>query len=298
MMKKRCLFCDVLVPVNPEGEYDRYAGCSCSPTGAYSLLRESYTTIQSLPHQDKRDLLHVISGYIREFTDCGDKVTLSADDLSSIANSPEIPVTVEDKGNRLLQYLHRHSNGAGDPVVIHPLSRNFNLTYSPNIQELVYIIDQLSTDDLLVREGTNFQLTEKGWNQAIASAGGKKLKPCTMLIPKVQDLRTEWQEGLLPKLEQLGYLPQMLPQPDTNIRDTNPFETIADSKLIIADLTGQDTEVYFLAGYALGLKIPVIWTVSSEKADQLSVPIQDIRPILWDSTEELAVILQQRLQRS
>lgn len=295
MLKKHCLFCDEIVPITPEGDYDRYTGCACSPFGSYSLLRDSYELINSLPHAKKRDMLHIISAYIREMTDSGTKVSLSAGDLESIANSPKIPVTIEDKGNRLLQYLYRHSNSPEEPVVIQPLSGSYNLTYSPNLQELVYIIDKLSSAQLLIREGMSFKLTESGWSEAAATAGGKKLKPCCVLVPDEEPLRTEWMDKLLPRIEQCGYQPRLLAHGTAHSRDKYPLELIADSKLIIADLTGLSPEVYLAAGYALGLGIPVIWTVSSSDADKLYVQIQDIRPIVWETAEELAVVMQQRL---
>ncbi|MNO14918.1 hypothetical protein D3C76_45690 [compost metagenome] len=295
MTKKHCLFCDEIVPITAEGDYDRYISCSCAPGGSYNLLRDSYESINSLPHPKKRDMLHLISGYIRELTDCEEKVTLTFNDMETIANSPKIPVTIEDKGNRFLQYLYRHSESAEEPVVIQPLSGSYNLTYSPNLQELVYIIDKLITEQLLIREGMTFKLTEKGWSEAAASAGGKKLKPCFVLIPEKEDLRKEWLETLLPKIEQFGYLPRLLTHDKTQNRDHDSLELIADSKLIIADLTEQSPAVYFAAGYALGLSIPVIWTVNSSEADKLNVHVQAIRPIVWDTAEELAVILQQKL---
>lgn len=295
MMKKHCLFCGEVVAIKSEGDYDRYIGCSCSPDGFYSLLRDSYGPISSFPHQKKRDMLHLVSAYIREMTDCGEKVTLSVNDLEDIANSPKIPVTIEDKGNRLLQYLYRHSEGPGEPVAIQPLSSRYNLTYSLNLQELVYIIDKLSNEQLLIREGMTFKLTEKGWREAAANAGSKKLKPCIVLISDEEDLRTEWLDKLLPKIEQCGFMPRLLTHAKTQNHEKYSMELIADSKLVVADLTGQSQEVYFAAGYALGLNIPVIWTVSSRDADKLFVQIKNIRPIAWDTAEELAVTLQQRL---
>ncbi|MCM3039484.1 hypothetical protein M3201_07195 [Paenibacillus motobuensis] len=297
MMKKRCLFCDEIVPTKPEGDYDRYLGCSCSPDGSYSLLRDSYESINSLPHPKKRSMLHIISAYLREQTDRDEAIVLSANDLETIVNAPTIPVTIEDKGIRLLQYLYRHSDRAGESVVIHPLSSNYNLTYSPNLQELVYIIDKLRNEQLIIREGTSFQLTEQGWHEAAASAGGKKLKPCAILIANDENLSTEWQDRILPIIEQYGYLPRLLTYATTRTSDGEKYslELIADSKLIIADLTGQSPEVYFAAGYALGLSIPVIWSMNSRDADTLPVQIKEIRPIVWNSAEELASILQQRL---
>lgn len=294
-MKRHCLFCDEIVPIKPEGDYDRYIGCSCSPGGFYSLLRDSYEPIHALPHQKKRDMLHIVSAYIRELTDCNEKVILSANDLESIVNSSKIPVTIEDKGNRLLQYLYRHSQSPGEAVVIHPLSSSYNLTYSPNLQELVYIIDKLRSEQLLNREGMAFQLTEKGWREAEAIAGGKKIMPCSVLISDKEDMRTTWLQMLLPKIEQYGYLPRLLTPTKTQYSEQYSLELIADSKLIIADLTGHPPEAYFTAGYALGLNIPVIWTVNSTDADRLPVRIKEIRPMIWNTAEELAVILQQRL---
>lgn len=295
MIKKHCMFCDEIVAIEADGDYDKYIGCSCSPGGYYSLRRDSYELINSLPHQKKRDMLHVISAYIREQTDCDEKVMLSIDDLDSIVNSPKIPVSIEDKGNRLLQYLYRHAEGPEEPVVIQPLSSSYNLTYSPNLQELVYIIDKLINEQLLIREGMTFKLTEKGWNEAATSAGGKKLKPCLILISDDEGARIEWQEKLLPKIEQCGYLPRLIAHSTAQNGEKYELQQIADSKLIIADLTGLSPEVYFSAGYALGLNIPVIWTVQSNSADKLFIQIQDVRPLVWDTADELAVILQQRL---
>ncbi|AIQ60828.1 hypothetical protein [Paenibacillus borealis] len=291
MLKKHCLFCDQIVPITAEGDYDRYADCSCSPGGFYNLLRDSYETILSFSQQQKREMLYLVSAYIREKTDCGERVTLSAGDLDSIVNSPAIPVTLEDKGNRLLQYLYRHSEGPGEPVVIQPLSSSYNLTYSPNLQELVYLIEKLRSEELLIREGMTFKLTAQGWGEAAAITGGKKIKQCVVLLPNEEELRTEWLEKLLPKIEQYGYLPRVLAQASEEYSLT----PIADSKLIIADVTGQSPAVYFAAGYALGLNIPVVWTVKSEDADKLWVHLQEIRPLVWDTAEDLVILLQQKL---
>lgn len=294
MQKKLCVFCSEIVPIESKGEHDRYVGCHCSPDGFYSLLRDSYDPIRAFPHHTKRQLFPIISAYIRELTDCDERVTLSIEDLETIRNSPRIPVTIEEKGSRLLQYLYRHSEGPGDPVVINPLSQSFNLTYSPNLQELVYIIEKLREEQLIVRESVTFRLTEQGWSEAAARAGGRKLKSCFVLLSDDVDLCAEWSERLLPKLEQCGYQPRLFNHPGTDNAD-NSMQQISESKLIIADLTNHSPEVYFGAGYALGINIPVIWTVNRSHAGKLFVQTQQIRPIVWDTAEELAAVLQQRL---
>ena len=128
-----------------------------------------------------------------------------------------------------------------------------------------------------------------------ANAGGKKLKPCYVLISDEENAHKMWLDLMLPRIEQCGYLPRLLTHTNTSNGEKYSLDLIADSKLIIADLTGQSPEVYFAAGYALGKNIPVIWTVNSSDADNLSVQLKDIRPMVWNSAEELAVSLQQRL---
>lgn len=294
MQKKLCVFCNEIVPIAANGDHDRYIGCHCSPVGFYSLSRDSYDPIRTFPHQTKRQLFPIISAYIREQTDCGEGVTLSIEDLETIRNSPGIPVTIEEKGVRLLQYLYRHSEGPGDPVVIQPLSQSYNLTYSPNLQELVYIIEKLREEQFIVRESVTFKLTEQGWREAAARAGGRKLKPSFVLLSDDDDLCAEWTERVLPKLEQCGYLPRLFTRPGSDNFD-NSMQEIAESKLIIADLTNHSPKVYFAAGYALGMNIPVIWTVNRRNENKLFVRSHRVRPIVWDNAEELAAILQQRL---
>lgn len=295
MEKKRCLFCSEIVPIEVKGEYDRYLSCNCSPGSYYSLLRDHYSVINSLSYSVKNKRFPLISGYIREHSDCGERVTLTIEDLEAIEKAPTIPVSVEDKEARLLQYVYRNSEAPGASVVIQPLANNYNLTYSPNLQELVYIIEKLREAQLLIREGMTFKLTEKGWNEAAASAGGRKLKPCYVLLPDDKGIRNEWLESIFPKIEQSGFLPRLFQQVDREDSEAQSITEISDSKLIIADITYHAPEVYFAAGYALGRSIPVTWTMKSSQGVDSYVHAQPVRPLIWDNPEDLATMLQQRL---
>ncbi|MDQ8737738.1 hypothetical protein [Paenibacillus sp. LHD-38] len=295
MEKKRCLFCSEIVPIEVKGEYDRYLSCNCSPGSYYSLLSDHYSAINSLSYSVKNKRFPLISGYIREHSDCGERVTLTIEDLEAIEKAPTIPVSVEDKEARLLQYVYRNSVAPGESVVIQPLANNYNLTYSPNLQELVYIIEKLREAQLLIREGMTFKLTEKGWNEAAASAGGRKLKSCYVLLPEDQGIRNEWLESIFPKIEQSGFLPRLFQQADREDSEAQSITEISDSKLIIADITYHAPEVYFAAGYALGRNIPVTWTMKSSQGVDSYVHAQPVRPLIWDNPEDLATMLQQRL---
>ena len=296
MGKKYCLFCDELVSIEVQGDYDRYAGCHCSPEGSYNLLRDSYEAINAFPHGKKHQMFPILSAYIREQTDREERVSLSMDDLEPLMNSPKIPVTIEEKGHRFLQYLYRHTQGAEEQVVI-PLTHNFNLTYSPNLQELVFIIDKLQSEQFLIREGMTFKLTDLGWREAAERAGGKKLKPCVVLISDSIENSANWLDMVLPKIQQCGYMPRLYNSMDRENHELQSMDRIAESKLIVADLSGQSPEVYFAAGYGLALKIPVLWSVKESELDNLILPSYEIRPIVWTHPEELSALLQQKLNQ-
>ncbi|QYR19117.1 hypothetical protein KZ483_14150 [Paenibacillus sp. sptzw28] len=295
MEMKRCLFCDKIVPLQPQGDYDRYVGCSCAPGGFYSLKRDSYDLYHELSYQEKRQWFPILSGYIRETTDCNETVLLSFADLESVINSPRIPGTMDEKAGRLLLYLHRNSSAPGDPVIIHRLSESCNLTYSPNLQELVYIIEKLKDELLIERIGTTFKLTESGWREAAARAGGKRLKPCLVYLPNEEQLREEWKENVLPKLEQCGYLPRMSDDLQAESSGEDTVRLISECKLILADIASGEPEIYFAAGFALGMQIPVILTVNRLNADNLRVRIKQIQPYVWEKTEDVAAMMQRRL---
>ncbi|MGG4036431.1 hypothetical protein ABEV74_22470 [Paenibacillus cisolokensis] len=295
MESKRCLFCDQVVPIRPKGEYDWFLGCHCAPGSFYGLRRDDYDAFDKLSYNEKRAKFPIISAYIRELTDCEEAVALSFDDLQKIEQSPRLPATIEEKGRRLLQFLYRHSREPGEAVIIHRLPSSYNLTYSPNLQEMVYIIEKLKEEGSIERTGTTFRLTEKGWKEAKHSMSGKKLKPCCVLMPAIEEQRKTWTLHVLPKIEQCGYFPQMPDNSDDVRYGDQMIRLISESKLLIADLTGHPAEVYFGGGIALGLDIPVIWTVHRTDADRLSVNSERIRPFVWEEPDEVAAMVQQRL---
>lgn len=295
MDTKRCLFCDQIVPIETKEGYDWYIGCYCSPVGRYGLRSDSYETYCTLPLASKRRLNPLFSAYIRELTDCGETVRLAAEDIDTLEHSSRIPATIDEKANRLLQYLHRRSSAAYEPVVIHPLAVSYNLTYSMNLQELIYIIEMLKEREMLERSGSTFKLTKTGWMEAVATAEGRRAKSCLILVPDNEERRNEWEERIIPSIAQCGYAARIHSgslSPDSVPDD---YRDIAESKLLIADLSEHAPEVYFAAGYALGLQIPVIWTIKRDESDVMRVRSELIRPIVWDKPEELAALLQQRL---
>jgi nucleoside 2-deoxyribosyltransferase len=62
---------------------------------------------------------------------------------------------------------------------------------------------------------------------------------------------------------------------------------IKDSRFVVADLTEQNGGVYFEAGYAMGLGLPVIWSIRKDDVDNVHFDTAQYNQIRWDSAEEL-----------
>ena len=71
---------------------------------------------------------------------------------------------------------------------------------------------------------------------------------------------------------------------------------IKSSKIVIADFTGQRNSVYFEAGLAMGLNIPVIWTCKKEEEKELSFDTRQYPHILWETKEDLKEKLRNRIK--
>lgn len=68
---------------------------------------------------------------------------------------------------------------------------------------------------------------------------------------------------------------------------------IKSSRMIIADFTNNSTNVYFEAGFAMGLKIPVIWTC--QKGHNFSFDTGQFPHINWETGEDLAKQIKNRV---
>ncbi|BDY14024.1 TIR domain-containing protein [Hydrogenimonas cancrithermarum] len=82
---------------------------------------------------------------------------------------------------------------------------------------------------------------------------------------------------------------------DTTIND-EIIAKIKSSRLVIADFTGQRNSVYFEAGYAMGMGLPIIWTCKKEDVENLSFDTRQYPHILWEDGNDLKENLIHRIK--
>ena len=112
-----------------------------------------------------------------------------------------------------------------------------------------------------------------------------------------EEMDSAYEHGLRVGVANAGYVPVRVDQVEhANRIDDEVIAQIKKAAFVVADFTGHRGGVYFEAGFALGLDIPVIWTCRKDAMEDLHFDIRQYNTIDWESDEELARRLQHRIE--
>jgi nucleoside 2-deoxyribosyltransferase len=107
-------------------------------------------------------------------------------------------------------------------------------------------------------------------------------------------------EGILPAIEQSGYQALRIDKKEHNNKiDDEILAEIRRSRFVVADFTSEPDEprggVYFEAGFAAGLGIPVIWTCHASLEKKIHFDTRQYAHIFWETPAELFERLKNRI---
>jgi hypothetical protein len=106
-----------------------------------------------------------------------------------------------------------------------------------------------------------------------------------------------YESGLSVGIERAGYKSVRVDKEEhANKIDDEIIAGIRRSAFLVADFTDHRAGVYFEAGFAMGLGLPVIWTCRKNDMGKLHFDIRQYNCIDWTSADELATRLQQRVE--
>ena len=100
-------------------------------------------------------------------------------------------------------------------------------------------------------------------------------------------------------IEALGFNYTIVTQDTTTHNKAISDEIIAklkSSRIVIADFTNHRNSVYFEAGFAMGMKIPIIWTCQEGHENDLSFDTRQYPHLVWTDGEDLAKQISNRIQ--
>jgi nucleoside 2-deoxyribosyltransferase len=144
-----------------------------------------------------------------------------------------------------------------------------------------------------------YSITPKGWSQIEALRHGD-IKSDRGFVAMWFDKSMDAADVTIgAAIREAGYRAVRLDRHEHNNRiDDEILAGIRRSKFVVADLTGQRGGVYFEAGFALGLGIPVIWLCRKDDMAKIHFDNRQYNFILWEEGKlaELSKALQNRIE--
>jgi hypothetical protein len=109
-------------------------------------------------------------------------------------------------------------------------------------------------------------------------------------------LNEVFETGLRAAISRSGYAAFRIDRKEhANKIDDEIIAEIRKSRFLVADFTGHRGGVYFEAGFAQGIGIPVIWTCREDALTELHFDIRQYNCVTWKSSAELATALERRI---
>ena len=221
------------------------------------------------------------------------------------------PLEVYERANRLLQFLSNSTpmGQLGSPVEkIMPTALAWSESTTENEVELIF--DYLVKKEFLVSYGggDRYKVTLEGYNHIDSMASSINSTRAFVAMWFDPSMDNAYDKGIKPALEQAGYEPILINQEHyLNKIDDEIIAEIRRSAFVVADFThgvdGQRGSVYYEAGFAHGLNVPVIF-LCQERSEQdkqseqmnLAFDTRQYPHILWKDEEDLKRKLLHRIQ--
>lgn len=287
-----CEICGLDAEIVPSvGDYTHQ---NCPRCGKFKLARTAGTLLRQGVGQEVRTKL---SGWVRDQNRSGTVPIITSDISKRIASRP-LP-SVAERAERLLLEAARDQKRLGSNVTIND-PRFVASTYSQDQGEVSFLLKLLSEQNLMQSFSLdrNWEITPSGYmaideltrNPSQSEKGFVAMWFDTGLEPVYEN---GFQVGVL----NAGYEPVRIDRIEhVNRIDDEIIAHIKAAKFVVADFTGHRGGVYFEAGFALGLDIPVIWSCRKDHLDDLHFDIRQYNCIDWETPEELALRLQRRIE--
>ena len=232
-------------------------------------------------------------------------------ELEKVIRTAIIPKTPRAKLDNLLILLHEIQENEGNRLNFHDKSTVENLgktIYLKNYREFLFYIKALMEMNYITVKFTktmsaefikDVALTFHGFEHVVSlQEDGEKSNNCFIAMSFSDDVK-EIRKVIKNVLEETGYQPILVDEihyeSDITINDAI-IKNIRKSKFLIADFTNQKHGVYFEAGFALGLKRPVIYTCSEKDFKNSHFDTNHYPHIVYSDLNDLNIKLKNKIE--
>ncbi|MFC1889696.1 hypothetical protein ACFL4G_08080 [Thermodesulfobacteriota bacterium] len=239
-----------------------------------------------------------LSAWVRENNELDkESPQLSSELIKSIQNS--LPnYSPSQKQLVLLRNLERKTEFPGQFIRIEP-KRDIPLAWADCDEEFAYYFETLTErklvkplefrGDYIGKIFFDVQITSEGWDfldrHERTSVFSDQVFIAMSFSP---EMKAAWKEAIQPAIEDAGYKAYRVDrEPHIERIDVKIISEIKNSILLVADVTEQKAGVYFEAGFAIGIGIPVIWSVRKDDHENVHFDTRQYNHIVWESHDEL-----------
>lgn len=236
-----------------------------------------------------------IGFWTRDQNDLGELPVVSSYTLESVKKLPER--TILERCERLLRFGIAEQNDIGGIFAL-PCAKAAGITHSHSDADVLVLADFLREQGWLTRNADTgrAQITPHGFMHASEAKVTESVNGFIAMWfdPSMNVARSD---GLEPAIRNAGYAPVIVSGVEhINKIDDEIVSQIRRSKFLVADFTGHRGGVYFEAGFAMGLGLPVFWTCRMDDLERLHFDIRQYNCIDWINPTDLAVRLKRRIE--
>ncbi len=264
----------------------------CSRCGQFTISGSAEAIV------NRNNVSPSLSGWLRERNLLGIEIPmLTSDFLGALIKSLPTYGPLE-KQNKLLKNIELLTTYPGREVVLIP-EHEVSLAWAENEEEFKYYIKSLMDRGLIeIKNPESRSISDPLYPMVITVDGWEYIEQDqTDLASKTQgfvamsfdaSLLSIYQNAIVPAIESTGYRPYRVDStPHLDRIDAKIIAEIKNSRFIVADVTQQKAGVYYEAGFAHGIGIPVIWCVRRDDLDNVHFDTRQYNHILWETEDEL-----------
>lgn len=299
MTSQECVICARRASITHHlKDLNRTVNCeTCGQYDIEGILVDLPQDFQNYEHK------YVLSALTRQASDSGRSLVITTENIKELFDSTTIP-PIHEKMDWALLYMSKVKERPDNFIHVN-VDRDYPLVFARDGREFSYLLELLAERSLFEERGAypvdqpipQYRLTPEGWNaveQTLRSHPDSNQAFVAMWF--TDELKLAWELGFKPALESTGFTPIRVDIIEHNRKiDDLIIAEIRRSGLLVADFTGNRGGVYFEAGFALGLGIPVVWTCKDTDIKAVHFDTRQYNHIVWNDPGDLKDKLTNRI---
>jgi nucleoside 2-deoxyribosyltransferase len=248
---------------------------------------------------------HLLSAVARRSWDRGKRLYIDAKLTRDPAEFEarilsQCPRGVHEKMDAILRYIAGNSKCPGHTVTVKPDS-DYVRVFCKNSLEMGFLLRSLDERSLLDAQEHSgpfdVRLTAEGWTKVEElEQPNVESKQAFVAMWFDDQVGPAYTHGIAKLEEDTGFRMLRIDMKQFNEKICDHIiAEIRRSRFLIADVTGHRQGVYFEAGYAMGLGLPVIWTCRQDQVDDCHFDTRQYNHVTWETPDELREKLKDRI---